>query len=65
MAGRRVEGGARGSPYVDLITEGGFTLVVEGFLEIPNKPGLGITLNREALKHYSPHGERLFDPSAC
>jgi D-galactarolactone cycloisomerase len=53
-----------GSPYVDLITEGGFTLDVEGFLEIPNKPGLGITLNREALKRYSPHGERLFDPSA-
>ena len=53
-----------GSPYVDLITEGGFTLDVEGFLEIPNKPGLGITLNRETLKRYSPHGERLFDPSA-
>jgi D-galactarolactone cycloisomerase len=53
-----------GSPYVDHITEGGFRLDKEGYLEIPNKPGLGINLNRDALKHYSPHGERMFDPSA-
>ncbi len=53
-----------GSPYVDLITEDGFTLDSEGYLEIPNKPGLGIALNREALKRYSPHGARMFDPSA-
>jgi D-galactarolactone cycloisomerase len=53
-----------GSPYVDLITEGGFKLDTEGYLEIPNKPGLGISLDRAALKRYSPHAERLFDPSA-
>lgn len=54
-----------GSPYVDHITEGGFKLDTEGYLEIPNQPGLGIALNRDALNRYSPHADRLFDPGVC
>lgn len=39
-----------GSPYIDEITEGGWSLDDEGMLAIPQGPGLGITLNREALR---------------
>jgi galactonate dehydratase len=28
--------------------------IKDGFLEIPDRPGLGIELNEEALKHYPP-----------
>jgi L-alanine-DL-glutamate epimerase-like enolase superfamily enzyme len=53
-----------GSPYVDLITEGGFRLDGEGYLEIPSRPGLGVTLDRSALRRYAPHADRMFDPKA-
>ena len=49
-----------GSPYVDLITKGGFKLDSEGFLEIPNKPGLGIELDEQALRRYTPDPAPLF-----
>ena len=49
-----------GSPYVDLITKGGFTLDHEGYLEIPNRPGLGIDLDENALKRYTPNPSPLF-----
>ena len=49
-----------GSPYVDLITKGGFTLDHEGYLEIPNRPGLGIDLDENALKRYTPDPSPLF-----
>jgi L-alanine-DL-glutamate epimerase-like enolase superfamily enzyme len=40
------------TPYIDeLITEP-FTVDEEGYLTIPTQPGLGIELNREALKRY-------------
>jgi D-galactarolactone cycloisomerase len=40
------------TPYIDeLITEP-FKPDAEGFLTIPDRPGLGIELNREALKRY-------------
>jgi L-alanine-DL-glutamate epimerase-like enolase superfamily enzyme len=41
------------SPYIDeLITEP-FKPDAEGYLHIPTKPGLGIELNREALRRYA------------
>lgn len=39
-----------GSPYIDDITEGGWSLDADGMLDIPDKPGLGITLDRDALR---------------
>ncbi|MBY0527007.1 MAG: mandelate racemase/muconate lactonizing enzyme family protein [Gemmataceae bacterium] len=41
------------SPYIeDIITEP-FKLDAEGYLPIPTKPGLGVTLNREGLEKYA------------
>ncbi len=42
-----------GSPYVDEIAEGGWALDREGMLAIPDVPGLGLTLSREAVAKYS------------
>ncbi|WP_421724672.1 mandelate racemase/muconate lactonizing enzyme family protein [Bauldia sp.] len=49
-----------GSPYVDDITVGGWTLDKDGFLPIPTAPGLGIELDEERVLHYAPNGARLF-----
>ncbi len=49
-----------GSPFIDEITAGGWRLDADGMLAIPTKPGLGLTLEREALKKYT-RGERLLD----
>jgi L-alanine-DL-glutamate epimerase-like enolase superfamily enzyme len=40
------------SPYIEEIITGQFKVDAEGYLPIPQKPGLGIELNREALKKY-------------
>ena len=49
-----------GSPYVDGITAEPFTLDVEGYLAIPDAPGLGVTLDREKLARYTPEPSLLF-----
>ncbi len=40
------------SPYMDEIITEPFKPDADGYLRIPEKPGLGIELNREALKRY-------------
>ena len=47
-----------GSAYVDEIVAGGWKLDADGMLAIPDKPGLGITLDLDAVKKYS-RGEKL------
>jgi L-alanine-DL-glutamate epimerase-like enolase superfamily enzyme len=47
-----------GSPFIDAIVAGGWTLDAEGMLPIPDGPGLGIRLDSEALTRYT-RGERL------
>ncbi len=47
-----------GSPYIDEITVGGWKLDAEGMMAIPDKPGLGLTIDLEALKRHS-RGEKL------
>ena len=42
-----------GSPYIDEIVVEDWKLDEEGMLPIPDKPGLGITLNTEAVEKYS------------
>jgi D-galactarolactone cycloisomerase len=49
-----------GSPYVDKITNQGWALDKEGCLTIPEVPGLGVTLNREAVAAYSVDPGPLF-----
>ena len=51
-----------GSPYVDGITVGGFKIDAEGYLEIPDRPGLGIELDRVALAKYTRDPTPLFEP---
>ena len=42
-----------GSPYVDELAEGGWRLDGDGMLAIPDCPGLGVTLNLDALRRYA------------
>ena len=48
-----------GSPFIDEITAGGWALDADGMLAIPDAPGLGLTLDREAVLKYT-RGERLW-----
>jgi L-alanine-DL-glutamate epimerase-like enolase superfamily enzyme len=48
-----------GSPYVDEITEGGWPLDADGMISIPDKPGLGISLNREALREMTRNADAV------
>jgi L-alanine-DL-glutamate epimerase-like enolase superfamily enzyme len=47
-----------GSPFIDEITAGGWSIDADGMLAIPDKPGLGLTLEPEAVKRYTG-GEKL------
>lgn len=47
-----------GSPYVDDLAVGGWRLDAEGMLPIPDRPGLGLELNSEAVLRYT--GTSLF-----
>ncbi len=49
-----------GSPYVDGITAEPFALDAEGYLKIPLRPGLGVALDPENLKRYTPDPSPLF-----
>ena len=40
------------SPYLDEIITEPFRVDAEGYLTVPDKPGLGIELNREAMKRF-------------
>ncbi len=46
-----------GSPYIDDLVADPWRLDAEGFLEIPDGPGLGITLDPDAVERYT--GRRL------
>jgi len=50
-----------GSPYVDDITVEGFALDSEGYLEIPDRPGLGVTLDPTKLQKYAQAADVLFE----
>jgi D-galactarolactone cycloisomerase len=42
-----------GSPYIDEIADGGWSIDEEGMLPIPNAPGLGLELDTDALAKYT------------
>jgi L-alanine-DL-glutamate epimerase-like enolase superfamily enzyme len=48
-----------GSPYIDDITVGGWALDADGMLAIPDRPGLGITLDRDALREVTHDLDRV------
>ena len=48
-----------GSPYLDDIKLGGWSLNSEGFVEIPDLPGLGIELDEDALGRFTPDPQHL------
>lgn len=50
-----------GSAYVDNIMATPFQLDADGMLPIPDRPGLGVSLDRDRVSRYSPHAARLFD----
>jgi L-alanine-DL-glutamate epimerase-like enolase superfamily enzyme len=47
-----------GSPFIDEITVGGWSLDDEGMLAIPETPGLGLELDPDAVAKYT-RGESL------
>src|SRR6266478_3048963 len=49
-----------GSPFIDDLLTDPWRFDADGMLPIPDAPGLGLKLNREAVAKYT-HGERLFD----
>jgi L-alanine-DL-glutamate epimerase-like enolase superfamily enzyme len=49
-----------GSPYVDGITAEPFALDAEGWLTIPDRPGLGVTIARDKLARYTDDVNALF-----
>ena len=49
-----------GSPYVDGILKEPFTLDGEGYLNIPELPGLGVELDPEKVARYTPDASALF-----
>ncbi|MFZ2278420.1 MAG: mandelate racemase/muconate lactonizing enzyme family protein [Prosthecobacter sp.] len=49
-----------GSPFIDEITLGGWTLDADGMLAIPTTPGLGLELDPDVVKKYTG-GVKLLD----
>lgn len=48
-----------GSPFIDEITDGGWTLDADGMLAIPLRPGLGLELDIDALDKYTGSSDLL------
>lgn len=48
-----------GSPYIDDITVGGWSLDGDGMIAIPDGPGLGISLNKDALRDVTRDLDRV------
>ena len=46
--------------WEDLVEED--DLIVDGYMEIPEKPGLGLTLDLDAVEEHLVDGQELFDP---
>ncbi len=46
--------------WEDLVEE---DVIVDGSIEVPEKPGLGLTLDRDTVAEHLVEGEELFDPA--
>ncbi|MGB7546198.1 MAG: family 1 glycosylhydrolase, partial [Terracidiphilus sp.] len=52
------------SPFIDDIVGDRWKLDADGLLEIPEKPGLGVSINLDAVKHYTRQYRHLERPVA-
>lgn len=50
-----------GSPYVDGLLREPFTLDADGMLAIPERPGLGVELDPDAVARHTPDSRLLYD----
>jgi D-galactarolactone cycloisomerase len=50
-----------GSPFIDALVDEPWRLDDEGYLQIPDRPGLGITLNLDAVEQYTGSARWLTD----
>jgi gluconate/galactonate dehydratase len=46
--------------WSDLVEE---DVIEDGYIEIPEQPGLGVTLDMDAVEAHMVDGETLFDPA--
>jgi D-galactarolactone cycloisomerase len=46
-----------GSPYIDELTLEGFALDADGMLAVPDRPGLGITLDPDSVARHTGGAE--------
>jgi L-alanine-DL-glutamate epimerase-like enolase superfamily enzyme len=49
-----------GSPYIDEVAAGGWSLDEDGMLPIPDAPGLGLELDPDALAKYAQGEQALY-----
>lgn len=62
FAGTRYVEYIGGSPYVDSITTTPFTLDADGYLPIPNLPGLGVELDPDKLEQFVDDPKQFLQP---
>jgi D-galactarolactone cycloisomerase len=48
-----------GSPYVDVVTRGGWSLDADGMIAIPDRPGLGVDLDHDALRELTHNSDAV------
>jgi D-galactarolactone cycloisomerase len=48
-----------GSPYIDRITQQGWALDADGYLPIPERPGLGVTIDLDAVARFADDAAAL------
>ena len=48
-------------PYWQKLVQWDGPIFKDGYLEIPNKPGLGVELNEEVCRKHLARGSRFFD----
>ncbi len=49
--------------FEDLVTGIEKPLVQDGYVTVPEKPGIGVELNEEVVKEFLVEGEKLFAPT--
>lgn len=52
---------AQDVPFFDALLVGGGPLIVDGYIVLPDGPGLGVDLDVEAAAQYAKAGERFFE----
>jgi len=48
-------------PFFDALLVGGGPLIADGYIVLPDEPGLGVDLDVEVAAQYAKAGERFFE----